>query len=278
MRAAILCALWGLTFAKRAEMKGASSWFPNLDASMLGIGGKGGHLIPGLMPPPGCSYTFGILENRSFFQRNDYSFTLSKVCQGNMCEMLKEEGPFMHAKGSWRSNTFGRRTVNIFANSGNPIFQVRQAKLVFNPLRIRQSFRVSPPNNSNVSDVLFTINRDIFGQGFLWMKDEWRIYRGQKKHNDQVYFAIGGYLESWSSTEIYKIPGSDYQQHPDKRVGTIKKKLNSKTVVGDVLGVGDWMGDRFIVEVKEGEDSALLLAFGMITDMFHDAVESNRGG
>eukprot|EP00928_Gymnodinium_smaydae_P040607 TRINITY_DN27522_c0_g1_i2.p2 TRINITY_DN27522_c0_g1~~TRINITY_DN27522_c0_g1_i2.p2 ORF type:complete len:111 (+),score=22.55 TRINITY_DN27522_c0_g1_i2:253-585(+) len=110
------------------------------------------------------------------------------------------------------------------------------------------------------------------------MKDEWRIYRGQKKHNDQVYFAIGGYLESWSSTEIYKIPGSDYQQHPDKRVGTIKKKLNSKTVVGDVLGVGDWMGDRFIVEVKEGEDSALLLAFGMITDMFHDAVESNRGG
>eukprot|EP00928_Gymnodinium_smaydae_P007343 TRINITY_DN1264_c1_g4_i1.p1 TRINITY_DN1264_c1_g4~~TRINITY_DN1264_c1_g4_i1.p1 ORF type:complete len:306 (+),score=55.50 TRINITY_DN1264_c1_g4_i1:56-973(+) len=289
MRAAIFCALWGLSFARRAnEIEQALKTvpdnddttvaigdeeeaslpvltIPDIDDTMLAIGDKGEALLPGLVPPEGYSYTFKLLEDG--LAVNDYRTALSKVCQGETCEKLEKE-PFMHANGSHWSNLYGRRAVNFHDSSGKRIFKLRSTKRMTDITRVRESFRIFPPHASNDSDVLFTINRDRFGQvkGFR-LKDEWRVYRGHMKDNDQIYFGIGGRRK----TQIYKIPGSDFKKHPDKKVGSIKKKWTKKAVVGKVLGVGDLLGDDFTVNVTAGEDSGVLIVLAIIVDMYQES-------
>eukprot|EP00928_Gymnodinium_smaydae_P076369 TRINITY_DN59390_c0_g1_i1.p1 TRINITY_DN59390_c0_g1~~TRINITY_DN59390_c0_g1_i1.p1 ORF type:complete len:299 (+),score=34.49 TRINITY_DN59390_c0_g1_i1:65-898(+) len=264
--------MWALTFATRAEIHQAMQPFPGIDDTMLALGDKGQPLLPGLVVPAGYTYKFGILENRSLLERNDYRFVVRKVCQGNMCEKLDAE-PFMYTVGGWTSNQVGHRTVKVQDRSGKHIFTVRSIRSAAAMPFSRCSYRVFPPNSTDKSDVLFTIFRDAFGQGLLWKKDEWRVYRGRKRDNDQIYFGINGYFDTWSKTELYKIPGSDYKKHPDKHIGTLQKKLNGVTVVGDIYDAGDWIGDNFKLEVKEGEDSGVLLMLGMVVDMWADYLE-----
>eukprot|EP00928_Gymnodinium_smaydae_P007344 TRINITY_DN1264_c1_g5_i1.p1 TRINITY_DN1264_c1_g5~~TRINITY_DN1264_c1_g5_i1.p1 ORF type:complete len:271 (+),score=32.70 TRINITY_DN1264_c1_g5_i1:204-1016(+) len=270
MRAAIFCALVWVTFARRAEIRQASRTLPDINDTMLVLGKKrkGQALLPGLVPPAGSTYSFQIIENSSFVARNDFHFVLSEVCQEDVCEQ-HAKGPFMKARGNSITNIFGKRAVNIHDSSGKRIFKVRSTKRMTNPYRIRRSFRIFPPHTSDKHDVLFTINGDFLGQVFFKMKQEWRIYRGRAKDKDQIYFGVGGYFRSWSTTNIYKIPGDDFKEHPDKHVGTVakKKKKDVEQAVGDVVGAGDSVGGNLTLEVKGSEDAGLLLVFAMILDM-----------
>lgn len=243
------------------------------------LGTKGQPLIPALVPPPGHEYRFLLDEKRSIFERNDYKWYQTHDCVldsksgGQNC--LEKKTRFMTAEGKFWTNALGRQAVNIVDMNGKRVFKIRRNRWRINPFQMRNVFRIFPPHDSDVDQTLFTINRDIFGKGVLWLRDEYRVYIGRKRDGKQLYYAIGGYWSTWSKYKIYKISGSDYKANKDAYVGKISKKKTKAGIVGDVLGAGDWLGDKFKIEVKEGEDSAVLMVLATLIDMFNDNQESD---
>merc|ERR1712232_542531 len=89
------------------------------------------------------------------------------------------------------NNIFGARRTEITNNHGVPLFAIEMAKYIWNPTRLSWSFRIRHPITN---EILYTINKDWFGAGFLFLRDEWGIYRGRRRDRQQIYHIIGGYL------------------------------------------------------------------------------------
>merc|ERR1719356_740485 len=161
-----------------------SGGYPKSDSfGKLILGQKGGPLIPSLVVPPGSKYVFSNKEKRSFFARNDYSWILKKQCSGEYCK--ESEQKLMKAAGGFVSNVFGRRLVEVSDNDGNRLFDFRMNRFRWNPFQLHSTFRVFPPGVTDLDQCLFTINRDVFGKGFLWIRWEWRIYIGRKREGQR---------------------------------------------------------------------------------------------
>lgn len=242
----------------------------------LQLGPPNGPLIPALVPPPGFKYEFKNKEKtrgwQLFFQgvdTNEYKWELDEVKEKAGGRKFEVDRKFAKLKGKWQSNSFGHKSVHVYNNRDEEIFKIRMSKHTWNPFKLRWSFRILPPGSKNKEDALFTVIRDYFGKGFLWMKEEWRVYRGRKRDDDMVYYGIGSYFgydfKFYRSRETYKAG--------DK---TVLAKMSQKINAGAIIA-HNAIPDKFKLEVDEGGDSALLLCVTTIIDMVHDSKGSEEG-
>eukprot|EP00440_Ansanella_granifera_P057084 gb/GFBE01061880.1/.p1 GENE.gb/GFBE01061880.1/~~gb/GFBE01061880.1/.p1 ORF type:complete len:183 (+),score=42.79 gb/GFBE01061880.1/:1-549(+) len=171
-------------------------------------------------------------------------------------------------QGKWTSNSFGHQSVHVMDGSGQEVFKIRRSKNVWNPLQWRTSFRILPPGSKDNDDALYTVNKDVWGKGFMWIKQEWKIYQGRVRDGKMLYYCVGGY-RGWDF-KIYRNP-EEYKAHA-KPIAVIKQKLNMGAFVDH-----DWIPDKFTLTVYEGGDSALLLAISSIIDITHDSNNNGNG-
>merc|ERR1740138_1150289 len=170
--------------------------------------------------------------------------------------------PFATLAGKWTSNTFGHQTVHVRDMKGQERFMIRNSKNVWNPFAMRNSFRVHPPGNKE--GILYTFNKDILGRGFLGIKEEWRIYYGRERQGQQVYYCVGSYM-GWSYN-CYKTQAEYDAGAPP--IAYTEQEMNAGAIMTDF---SQWLPDNYRLFIREGVDSALILALMTVIDMCNDA-------
>lgn len=179
---------------------------------------------------------------------------------------LKVLKRFQSTSGGRRSkevffgNLFGKRRTEITNNLGQPLFVIEMAKYTWNPTRLSWSFRI---RNPLTEEILYTINKDWFGTGFLFLRDEWRVYRGRRRQRQQIYHVVGSYGGYGHRF---------YHSKNDWSVNLPPCAEASQSVGRSVLD----LPDVYSLKVHEGEDTALLLATMVIIDMVHDSEAAAR--
>mmetsp|Transcript_62843 Transcript_62843/g.168670 ORF Transcript_62843/g.168670 Transcript_62843/m.168670 type:complete len:453 (+) Transcript_62843:73-1431(+) len=159
--------------------------------------------------------------------------------------------------------------------NGQRLFYLRRTKAGINPLQLRDSFRIVQYDEHctlgwcGADKVLFTINKDWFGRGLLWMKEEWRVYRGRKRHQDPIYYAIGSYFEAeyniWH-TQQEKAAG----QQP---LGQLVQDMNGAWVTqqfSDASQLNGFLNNNFKLMISGNEDAGLLTTLAAVIDIVHD--------
>lgn len=224
----------------------------------LQLGPRGGPLLPALVPAPGQVYEVMNREAVDFMESNEYHWNLVSV---------KDKGRvaypgrwFAQIDGGFFSNKFGWKTTVVRSNSGRKLFVIRMTKHIFNPLRWSWSFRITHPRTG---EVLYTINKDWVGTGVMWLRDEWRVYRGHKRDGDEVYYCVSSYLGY--KYDFYHSKKDYLRNRP--AVASV-----SQSIARSVLGAPD----AFTLKVEEGEDTALLLATSVIHDMVYEHEEEDE--
>jgi len=190
----------------------------------------------------------------------------------------------LRVRGKWDSKYFGKGVSHAYdPKTGNKIFKIKRTRSTWNPVEWvgRFSYRILAPDEKNKKKYLYTINKDYFGRGFAWAKEEWRIYRGTKGDGELAYYCVGSYL-GWD-TKCYESV-KDYNQGRKgltvwgpSQIREMKKKepvaelgqkwTNLATVVGLPFNA---LPDAYYVKVKPGADTALFIAFATILDTAHD--------
>jgi len=219
-----------------------------------------GPLIPDLVPPAGEVYTLENRERFDIFESNRYVWEFAS--RGNSVgESVPVGQRFAELEGSFFGNFLGARRTTVRNTHGHALFHIELAKNVWNPTRLHWSFRIRHPLTN---EILFTINKDIFGGGFLWIRDEWRVYRGQKRDANQLYYIVGGYV------------GYEHQffkTKTDWRRGENAVGRAYQSVSRNLMGVAP---EVYSVTANEGEDAALLLATSVIINMVHETEARQR--
>jgi hypothetical protein len=232
-----------------------SAW--NFDGLTLGQDPMG-PLIPNMVPPPGTTFEVHSRERLDFFESNEYRWAFISIEQNG--NLIPIEQWFATLAGGFFGNLFGARRTTIHNNMGAPLFVIEMSKYIWNPTRLHWSFRIRHPETEAI---LYTINKDWFGAGFLFLRDEWRIYRGRQRDRDQIYHVVGGYF------------GYGHRFYHEKR----EWRRNMDPVAEATQSVGRSLigfPDVFSLKVHEGEDTALLLAATVIIDMVHESEAAAR--
>lgn len=217
-----------------------------------------GPLIPALVPPANTTFEVQNREALDFLESNEYHWAFISIGQG--FNWIPVNQWFARLQGSFFGNIFGKRRTEITNNMGKPLFIIEMNKYTWDPTRLRWSWRIRNP----ISDeILFTINKDIIGAGFLGLRDEWRVFRGRKRQRDQIYHIIGAYHQHG-----YRV----YRTKEDWSVNRPPVAEASKHFGRSVLD----LPDVYSLQVHEGEDTALLLAATVVMDMAHEAEERAR--
>ena len=134
----------------------------NFNNIMLGSDPQG-PLIPGMVPPPNTSFEVQSRERFDVFESNEYRWAFVGITQGEVQTSINQW--FAKIQGSFLGNLFGHRRTEVQNNAGTPIFAIEMAKYTWNPTQLSWSFRI----RHTVSDeILFTINKDWVGAGFLF--------------------------------------------------------------------------------------------------------------
>lgn len=239
----------------KADSNDESAW--NFNGVMLGSDPQG-PLIPSMVPPPGTSFEVQSRERLDFLESNEYRWAFVGITQNEIETPINQW--FATLQGGFFGNLFGARRTEITNNVGTPIFVIEMAKYIWNPTRLSWSFRIRHPITD---EILYTINKDWVGAGFLFIRDEWRIYRGRRRDGDQIYHIIGGYF------------GYGHRFYHEKREW--RRNVDPVAEASQHLGrslVG--LPDVFSLVVQEGEDTALLLAATVIIDMVHESEAAAR--
>jgi len=235
-----------------------SGW--NFDGVLLNpAAGLGqGPLIGNMVPPPGTTFEVQSRERLDFLESNEYRWAFINIEQNGQSVPISQW--FATLQGGFFNNIFGARRTEITNNHGVPLFAIEMAKYIWNPTRLSWSFRIRHPITN---EILYTINKDWFGAGFLFLRDEWRIYRGRRRDRQQIYHIIGGYF------------GYGHRFYHEKREWRrgIEPIAEASQHLGRSL-VG--LPDVFSLKVHEGEDTALLLASTVIIDMVHESEAAAR--
>lgn len=217
-----------------------------------------GPLVPDLVPPANTTFEVQNRERLDFFESNEYRWAFISISQG--FETIPVAQWWATLQGSFLGNLFGARRTEITNNLGQPLFVIEMAKYTWNPTRLSWSFRI---RNPLTEEILYTINKDWFGTGFLFLKDEWRIYRGRRRQRDQIYYVVGSYLGYGHRF---------YHSKNEYRVNLPPCAEASQEAGRSLLA----LPDVYSLKVHEGEDTALLLATMVIIDMVHDSEAAAR--
>lgn len=246
----------GLEVDQKPHDGGAPTWdFSNV---MLGSDPQG-PLIPGMVPPPNTSFAVQNRERLDILESNEYRWAFTGIMQGN--DVIPINQWFARLDGSYMGNLFGHRRVEVCNNAGTPIFAIEMAKYTWNPLRLSWSFRI---RHTITDEILFTINKDWIGAGFLFLRDEWRIYRGRRRDGQQIYHMTSSYL------------GYSHRFYHEKPFSV---SLTGQPVAEATQHLGRYLiglPDVVSLIVHEGEDTALLLAATVIVDMVHESEQAAR--
>jgi len=233
-------------------------------------GGKGEALIPELVPPPGAVYEFWNKEKPTLDQlvfdqldKNAYNWELESMKFAGIGKAVTQE-KIAGLMGKRISNAMGHRNVHVYNLNGTEMFHLRMTKSDFNPTKFKWSFRVLPPGSKSNKDTLFTINRDQWGKGSMWMTEEWRVYRGRKRDGELLYYGVG---------DNYNHDFAFYrnQTDADSGKGTVLAKIRQRRNLGYHTRWGGF-ANHFQLTVNPGEDSALLLVASTAIDIENSAL------
>lgn len=224
---------------------------------MLGTDPQG-PLCPGMVPPPNTSFAVQNRERVDVLESNEYRWAFIGIMHGNEVTPINQW--FAKIDGSFLGNLFGHRRTEVQNNAGMPIFAIEMAKYTWNPTRLSWSFRIK---HTITDEILFTINKDWIGAGFLFLRDEWRIYRGRRRDGNQIYHMTSSYL-GYSHRFYHQKPFSSWTGTP---VAEASQHLG-RYMIG--------LPDVVSLVVHEGEDTALLLAATVIVDMVHESETAAR--
>jgi hypothetical protein len=240
---------------------------------------KGGSLVPELEKEDARIYKvkelWALGNNYNVKDQTDFSWTTWKFKGGNT----------LNVRGKWSSKYFGRGVSHVKdPKTGRRLFKIKRSRHAWNPANWvgRFSYRIMAPYDKNTSQALYTINKDYFGRGFAWSKEEWRIYRGTMGYGDTLaYYCVGSYLgwdtKCYESEKDYDqgrkgltVWGKKEVQHLEKKkpVAVLKQKwYDLATIVGTPINI---LPDAYYVKVAPGADTALFIAFATILDTAHD--------
>lgn len=216
-----------------------------------------GPLLPAMVPPLNSSFELQSIEQLDLIESNEYRWAFVGIRSGFQAYPINQW--FATLQGSFLGNIFGKRRTTISNNMGQPLFLIELS----NWIGFRWSWRILNPVSE---DILFTINKDVFGAGFLGIRDEWRIYRGRQRDGEQIYHVVGGYLEY--EHEFFHSKEEYLNSVPPCGVA------RQNTLQHDALQ--GLLPDSFGVTVQGGEDSALLLATTVIIDLVHETEAATR--
>merc|ERR550525_571887 len=183
------------------------------------------------------------------------------------------------------SRQFGHDRVRAYVG-GVEKFQTVTSWHAFNPFKMRFSYRVlkpQPPAKKTWGDddILYTVNRDFFGRGFLGIKDEWRIFHGRESGGKMAYYCVqswwGWKTRCWHSKLEYESGRSSLTITGHAGVkyapcAVLSQVVNAGAFAG---GVSEFIPDQFYLFVNAGEDAALLPAFSIMMDSAQDEMNQN---
>lgn len=217
-----------------------------------------GPLVPALVPKPGQTLEVMNREALDFFESNAYHWNLVSVTDNG--ETTYPGKWFAEIDGSFFGNKMGWKTTYVNNKQHQRLFTIHLTKHMWNPTRWTWSFRITHP----VTDaILFTVNKDWFGTGAFWMRDEWRVYRGEKGDGEQVYYCASS------------LTGYEYWCHHNKaeyQNSVQPAAYFSQSLARDLVG----LPDSSTLKVEAGEDTALLLATSVIMDMVYEQEQANE--
>lgn len=161
------------------------------------------------------------------------------------------------------------------SQNGRDLFWLRRTKAWFNPFQMRDSFRVTKQQEDcevgwcGTSAILFTINKDFFGAGFLWLKEEWRVYRGRSRLHDPLFYCEGSYTD-----HMYKIWHSQQAKSMGERpVAQLTQKIDAAYLTQQLVpasGLNAFMNSNFKLITDPKEDAGLLVTLAATIDITHD--------
>jgi len=214
-----------------------------------------GPLLPSMVPPANTSFEVQSVEQIDIIESNEYRWAFVGIQSGFQMHTINQWFASLH--GSFFSNALGKRRTSVTNNMGEDLFIIELSNWV----GFRWSWRIMNP----AEEILFTINKDIVGAGFLGIRDEWRIYRGRQRDDEQIYHVVGGYLEY--EHEFFHSK-EEYQNNVAPCATARQQTIQLTALQGRVP-------DSFGVTVREGEDTALLLATTVIIDLVHETEAAN---
>lgn len=248
--------------------------FQNPYAELVVNPGPDGPLIPQLVPPPGQMYHFEVRELVNIIEANHYNWVMTGSSPMGRTDATVAAGLVVsQVRGTWHSSAFGWRRVHVSDASGTPIYDIRNAQNAWNPFSWRWSWRVLPVEATDADDAYYTLNRDKFGRGLFWAKEEWFLWRGRERDEQLVYYCLG----TWIGWHYDCYHSKDDYLAEAVPIATIDQNFN----LAALDGFGSFLPDMFALHVGEGIDSALLLAMLSTIDMSHDATvraRSNAAG
>merc|ERR1711879_717410 len=103
---------------------------------------------------------------------------------------------------------------------------------------------------------------DLFGTGPMWLREQWRIFRGRAREGKELYYCIAnalGWEYHFYRSQEDQYSGHDYAAH--------LKKVSGTGALSEAMMV--WIPAEFDLEVRPREDAALLLSVATILDVAH---------
>jgi hypothetical protein len=197
-------------------------------------------------------------------------------------------GEHLVFNGKFLSRHFGHNRIRALVGGKTEAFQIVKTKHNYNPFKYRFSYRVLRPGAPKWwedKDILFTVNRDLFGRGFFGIKDEYRIYQGRERNGIERYYCVqswwGWMTRCWHSKREYESGRTSLtvKGHGGPKfnpIAVLSQKVNA-AAFSKFLKPLAFFPDKYTLFVNSGEDAALLTALSIIVDSTEDQKETKGG-
>jgi len=228
------------------------------DVRGLTVGHRNAALIPALVPKAGMTYEVMNHEDASRKHGYAWNFVSVKTRGSNRKEHAggKNDGlEFAMVDGGFSGGTFNPLIVKN--TEGKDMFLIQNCKAwsKMKALIGSEDFCIT----DKVDRILFTVSKDKVGRGWMFKKDEWRIYRGEKKHDHQLYYCVKSQI---GKDHVFYKSEKDFENNA-KEVAHSERMYESGTGASGPA-------NQYSLSVEAGEDTALLLAATVTIDMVYD--------
>jgi len=226
-----------------------------------------GALVPELVPPPNTTYEIvnremesgpGIDHNRYYAGEvadnsnnpiSNYQWALLNVNQSGHEIQVNQWFAEISGDGFYGGVPGTRRTV-VRDNNYQDVFII-ESRRGTDAWFIRDAY---------TNHIMFEVRKDFFGAGFLGSRDEWRIYRGEERDRNQIYYIVADY--SSRSHEFYH----NEDEFQNSTTACAQTRFYTP---GGIYSTG-LVSDSIGVSVGPGEDTALILSTTIVIDIANE--------